>query len=161
MKKILLIVFALTAGCSANYHLRKAEKHIALAEAKGAKWKEDVKVDTIYRDTTIVVEGNSMDDTFGFVDHDTVTLTKEKIVTKLVIDCKAKTGSAKVECPDKIVKVPQKYYVNRRITRSIKTGLATWLVVGLCVFSGLLVFLICVTYYRLASRKTGTRPPTP
>ncbi len=127
------IFVILLFACGANHHVRKAEYHIAKAESKGAVWKQSERVDTVYRDTTIVVEGNSLDESFGFVDSDTVVIEKEKIVVKIVIDCKKKTANTNVNCPDKIVKVPQKYYINRRITRTLKTGLSNYQVGGFCL----------------------------
>jgi len=138
----LTVATAILYGCGANYHVRKAEYHIAKAEAKGAVWKQSERTDTVYRDTTIVVEGNSMDESFDFVDHDTVTIEKEKIVIKTVIDCKNKKANTSVDCPDRIVKVPQKYYVNRRITRTLKTGLSNVQVVGFCMFALFIGFTI-------------------
>lgn len=133
-KATLPVLFLIAiVGCGPNHHLRRAEYHIAKAESKGASWRESESVDTVYKDTTIFVAGSSLDSSFAFIDRDTVTIEKEKIVVKTIIDCKKKTANTKVDCPDKIVKVPQKYYVNRRITRTLKTGLSTWQVGGFCL----------------------------
>lgn len=143
IKNLYYCLIAITLlGCGANHHVRKAEYHIAKAESKGAVWKQSEKVDTIYRDTTIVVEGNSMDESFSFIERDTVTIEKEKIVVKTIVDCKKKTANTKVVCPDKIVKVPQKYYINRRITRTLKTGLSNWQIGGFCLMGVFIGFAL-------------------
>ena len=126
---ILIIAVTLLTGCSAAWHLKKAEKHILIAESKGAKWKDIIKTDTVVKDTTIFIEGSTLDDTFGFTgnEQDTVFIErKDGVKAKLSINSKAKKGSAKIECPDNIVNVPQKYYINRRITRTVKAGFTTW-----------------------------------
>ena len=66
------------------------------ALAKGAKLKESVRTetDTIYRDTTIYVAGETLDETFSFVDRDTVPgKSKEGVEGKLSIDSRKKTGA--------------------------------------------------------------------
>lgn len=153
MKRLLILAIPLIlSGCGANYHLRKMEYHELKALAKGAKLTERVKVetDTIVRDTTIYVGGETLDETFSFVDLDTVYLeSKEGVKAKLSIDSKKKTGSAEIDCPDNVVKIPQKYYVNRKfyINRRYETGLAWWQVIGLCIATGIST-LMAVDLYR-------------
>lgn len=135
--KFLPILLALFIyGCGANYHVRQAEKHILKAQAKGAVWKEIIKTDTIVKDTTIFIAGESLDESFDFDPGriDSVTIEKEKIITKVIVDCKNKKGSVAVDCPDRIVKVPQKYYVNRRITRTLKSGPSNFQVISGSIF---------------------------
>ena len=70
MKRLLIITLSLIlCSCGANYHLRRMEYHELKALAKGAKLKESVRTetDTIYRDTTIYVDGETLDETFSFV----------------------------------------------------------------------------------------------
>ena len=154
MKRLLIITLSLIlCSCGANYHLRRMEYHELKALAKGAKLKESVRTetDTIYRDTTIYVDGETLDETFSFVDRDTVYLeSKEGVKAKLSIDSRKKTGSAAIDCPEKIVKVPQKYYVNRKfyINRKYQAGLPLWKQIGLGIFFFLLGFMVCDLYHR-------------
>ena len=158
MKRILILTLSgILCSCGANYHLRRMEYHELKAIAKGAKLEEKVKVetDTIYRDTTIYLAGETLDETFSFVDRDTVYLeSKEGVKAKLSIDSRKKTGSAAIECPEKIVTVPQKYYVNRKfyINRNYETGLAWWQVIGLCIATGIAT-LMTADLYRKFRRK--------
>jgi major membrane immunogen (membrane-anchored lipoprotein) len=149
MKYSLIVVGLLLTACSASWHVRKAEKHIAIAESKGAKWFEKVKTDTIVKDTTIFIKGESLKDTFSINGADTIFITTEKIVTKLVVDCKNKKGSIDIKCPDNIVTVPQKYYVNRTITKSLKAGYSLFDLIGaglLGAFMGLVIWLLVMWY---------------
>ena len=144
MRNILIIIVAVVlSSSSAALHLNKAEKHIGIAIAKGAKLEDKIKTetDTIVKDTVIYIEGSTLDDSFSFVDHDTVFLeSKEGVKAKVTIDSKKKKGNAKIDCPDKEVKVPQKYYVNRtiRITRTLSAVYTLYHVVGFSIFGLLL-----------------------
>ena len=98
MKRLLIITLSLIlCGCGANHHLRKMEYHELKALAKGAKLKKRrTETDTIYRDTTIYVAGETLDETFSFVDRDTVYLeNKEGVKAKLSIDSRKKDRRAR------------------------------------------------------------------
>lgn len=154
MKRLLILILPIIlCGCGANYHLRMMEYHELKALAKGAKLTERVKVetDTIYKDTTIYVAGETLDETFSFIDRDTVYLeSKDGVKAKLSIDSRKKTGSAAIDCPEKIVKVPQKYYVNRKfyINRKYQAGLPLWRQIWLCISVFIFGFMLCDVYHR-------------
>ena len=149
MKRLLILTLSgILCSCGANYHLRRMEYHELKAIAKGAKLEEKVKVetDTIYRDTTIYLAGETLDETFSFSgdERDTVYLeSKEGVKAKISINSATKKGSAEIDCPGDTISVPQKYYVNHKyyVNRHYKTGLAFWQQIGLAIFFVLLGFM--------------------
>lgn len=100
MRYIVLIV--LLSSCGANYHLRKARKHIDKAIALGA----DIKRDTILvHDTTYIpkVQYDTVYENINY--HDTVRFESKRTIVKWKLDTVTKKLYLKVtEKPDTIVK---------------------------------------------------------
>jgi len=149
-----IICFSLS-GCGAAWHIKRAEKHIAKAEEKGAKWRNETRMDTVYKDTAVYIAGVEMDSSFdlsGSPTPDTIVITKDNIITKVVVNTvKGKAYVKTVKVPEtKYVRVP--VIVNRNITRTLKAGITNWQVVGLCSFFFVLAFMLGYMYPML-SRK--------
>lgn len=87
MNRLLIAILAtfLLLGCSttkrANKHLRKAKKHILMAESLGATW----QTDTVYKNIEVIVPKVKTDTIFRNRDvGDTVTITKDRLQIKYV-----------------------------------------------------------------------------
>lgn len=86
MRNTILIIIALILGsCSATNLLNRGKKLIARAEAKGATW----STDTVYKDVIVKVPELRVDTLVNFT-YDTITVTKDNIVTKVKIDRQTK-----------------------------------------------------------------------
>jgi hypothetical protein len=98
------------SGCSARWHLKRAQHHINKAEQKGAS----IDSDTVYVEKEVFVPEIKTDTVFESLPGDTVTIEKEKLTIKYV-----KLPGDKVYIEVKhnhdtvIVKVP--YQVNTNI----------------------------------------------
>lgn len=155
MKYILGIALLIgLSGCSAEWHLRKAKEHIIKAEAKGAQWERQIKVDTVKVDTAIYVEGAGFASEFDFTDHDTVFVEKDKFITKVVVKTKEKKVYIETKVPADTITVHVKVPCETEINNSLQAGFSAWQVVGIGIFSGLLVFIIYTAYNWLRGRKS-------
>lgn len=146
MKAIAYLVLSLTlASCGANYHLRKAEKHLLLAESKGAK----IKSDTVFKE--IEVERVRVDTVVNNVPlekllHDTITVVQKDQVVKIKYQEKEKKVYVKVNSTKpKYIRVPV------IVTKKISAGHSNWDMAILGWVALLIGFLIGVIY---KSRKT-------
>lgn len=117
MKGIWIAALMLCA-CSANWHSRRAERHLLKAEMKGA----EVKADTIYKIHVrpAINMHTTLKNTFI---KDTLIVEKDGATTRVVIQ-KCEDGIADVSidsrCPPDTLRVPQIIY------RTIKTGKTFW-----------------------------------
>jgi hypothetical protein len=99
-----LFIFLVLTGCSSSYHLKKAERQIKRAEAKGAKW----KIDTVFSTVSLKVQPLKVQFTpKPLIYKDTIYFEKEKVVTK-VFTKEGKTIYVETDCPERIIerKVP-------------------------------------------------------
>lgn len=147
------VIFALVAvlvSCGPVAKLRKAEKLIAEAEKKGAVWHVKTRTDTVFRVDTIRVAGDSLKTLVKYT-TDTIVVTKDKVVTKIKIT-PGKTVYVETKCPEKVVikKVP--HIVTNTVNKEIRAGLATWQVIGLCIFFLLLGFMANDLYRKFSKR---------
>lgn len=147
----ILSLSIILCSCGASWHIKRAENHIAKAEAMGVKWREQTKVDTVFMDIPDSDPGMEMDSTFdlsGSDKPDTVYITKENIVTKVVINTvKGKAYVKTIEKPTtKYIRVP--VTVHKTVTRTLRAGLALWQQIGLGIFFFLLGFMVCDLYHR-------------
>lgn len=102
-----LILLLILAGCGANYHLRRAEKHIRKAEQLGAKWHSD----TIYYRVPVITPEIAHDTTFLYKPSDTVVIKKDRLTVKYVavrdsvyIEGKCESDTVEVEVPVTVTK---------------------------------------------------------
>ena len=137
-----LLSASLLASCSsANRHLRQAEKHLKKAEQLGAK----VRVDTFYVDREIIVPDVKFDTVTAFKTlSDTITITKDNIITKIKVDTISKRVYVSVKCPPDTVRIRVPVTVTKEINAEFPWG---WLVLAFC--AGSILGL-------LASRKVGS-----
>jgi len=127
MRYIILLV--VLTSCGAGYHLRKAEKHIQKALAKGAT----IKLDTLFKTVPVKVPGIKAD--FGpTIVHEgsTVVLTKDSIITRIK-RMKGDTMFVESECPPRVVYQKVPYTVTQTIKAN--SGLPWW-VIPLCLCIG-------------------------
>lgn len=110
MKKILLLAI-LFYSCGPTHDLRKAQRLLDRAKAKGAK----VTADTIYRDRTLTIKGDSttiIQPVHHY--HDTtITLFQDRI--KVVQRWKHDTLIQKIDCPDTVIKWRERTAVVEKI----------------------------------------------
>lgn len=133
---IVVILPVFLASCSASNRLKRAERLIAKAEANGAVWSTKSKTDTVFRIDTVFVTGGRFDTLVKYT-TDTITVTKDKIVTKVKVS-PGKTIYVETKCPDKIVVKKVPYTVTHTITKTIKAGYS-WFQLLLAGLFGLVV----------------------
>jgi hypothetical protein len=100
MRYIVLIL--LLSSCGANYHLRKASKHIDKAIALGA----NIKRDTILVHDTTYIPKVEYDTVYEHINlYDTIRFESKRTIVKTVYDTLHKRVYQKViEKPDTIIK---------------------------------------------------------
>jgi hypothetical protein len=76
----LILFIILMTGCSARWHLKRAQHHINKAEQKGAS----IDSDTVYIEKEVFVPEIKTDTVFESQPGDTVTIEKEKLTIKYV-----------------------------------------------------------------------------
>jgi hypothetical protein len=104
MRNLLFLILAiLLTGCSANYHLKRAI-------AKGA----NVYIEK--RDTTIITKERLLRDTLVLNRVDSVIVTKDKVVVKLVRNHDTIRLSA--ICKSDTIKVP--YYIKTTVSQVVR-----------------------------------------
>jgi hypothetical protein len=106
-KYILLVIFAIVvslwlSGCGANYHVKRAEKHMQKARIKDP---EVSFVDTVYKTVVDTIESVSVDTSF-FYDVDTVLIEKDRLKLRYVkvdslvyLDAECDTLIREIEIP--------------------------------------------------------------
>lgn len=149
-----LIILLLLSSCSANWHLKRSEKHKMLAIAKGAT----VSRDTVFSDVEFFLPEDRIDtlvrvQTF----RDTIRIEKDRIVWKIKVNEVEKEvfvqGTVK---PDTIfIRVPT------IITDKIKTGISVLTVVQWSIFSALLGALALLIFYfwKIRGKKEVQKSP--
>lgn len=141
---ILIAVAVLTTSCGPTSKLRRAERLIAKAEAQGLKWKSD----TVWQTKTVIVPEIKFDTVLRDVNfRDTITVTKDRVVTKVKIDLKEKLIYVSTDCPPDTVKIKVPIVVNKEITAKGYTTLgliwrcAVSLLIGVVIGYILRIFL--------------------
>lgn len=77
---LFLCICLICCSCGANYHLRRAEKHLKKAELLGSSW----HVDTVYKEVPFYVDSVRVDSIFVAKVGDTVVIEKERLKLKYV-----------------------------------------------------------------------------
>jgi hypothetical protein len=129
----LVIALAVTlASCGPAAKLRRAERLIAEAEAQGAT----VTMDTIFVDKLVITAPTQFDTVLSVVGFgDTLTIEKEKIVTRIKVNTVTKEIFVETKCPPDTIKINVPYTVTRKI--SARDGYSMWQMIILA-----LVFLL-------------------
>jgi len=104
---ILVLFIMLMSGCSARWHLKRAQHHINKAEQKGAS----IDSDTVFIEKEVFVPEIKTDTVFESQPGDTVTIEKEKLTIKYVklpgdkvyIEGKVKSDTVIVKVPHQVV----------------------------------------------------------
>ena len=105
---LLLYILVLLSGCSAGYHLRRAEHHLKKAELKGAT----IKVDTVYLEKKIVVQEVKTDTVFHTKEGDTIYVSRDRLKIKYVklpgdsvfIEGKCEADTVEIKVPFTVTK---------------------------------------------------------
>lgn len=103
--QILILVVVFLVSCGPASKLKRAKKLIAKAESQGAIWTSD----TVYKAVEIPVPEIRIDTLIKQVNFsDTITIVKDKVVTKIRVDSALKTIYVRTEAkPDTIrIKIP-------------------------------------------------------
>lgn len=114
-----LTFILLLSSCGPAAMLKRAEKLIAKAESQGAK----VKIDTVFITKEIIVPETHFDTVLRQVNfRDTITIIKDKVITRVKINTVSKEIFVETKCPEKkeIVKVPY------TVVRKISAGYTLW-----------------------------------
>lgn len=143
MKYFIIILLILTS-CSPNYYLRKAERAIKKAEQRGSAWHSDT-VFKIMEVKTVRIQFDTIVKNVNFTD--TITLIKDKIVTKVKVNTVTKEVFVDVEVPADTIRVEVPVIVNK----SIKAGKGFWYY----AIRGLLLAILAFVAGYLLRAKTG------
>lgn len=143
MKYLILILFL--SSCNAGYHLKRAKKHLLIAESKGA----NIKQDTVFKDIKLSVPGIkvqfepkiiTMKDT---VYWETIVPGAEKPAKLKIIYRKDTTGNItaqpSLEIPDKKVEVKAPVVINQKITAKAGIG---WHWLLICYIAGIITWML-------------------
>ncbi len=134
-----LLLLLILSSCGPAYHLKKAKKHLLLAEAKGAK----ITTDTVYK-TIPVITKTHVYDTVVIRETltDTLVITNTKYSVKLKYDTITKKEYVQVICKQDtvFVKVPVKIEKEIKPGFQIPTGFWWVLIFFLIAYFGLKIF---------------------
>ena len=137
MKIKMLFIFIFLTGCTANHHLRQAEKHLKKAEILGAK----IKADTVFKNVEVIMPVVKIDTIIQRVTfRDTIELWKDRFHVKIKIDTVHKSVFVHGVCQADTVIVKVPVIVNNRIKSKIP-----WRGIAISTFIFLLLF---VTLFR-------------
>ncbi len=129
-----LIIAVLICACSPSWHLKQAERHLRKAEIKGAQ----VRVDTVYKTVTVVVPEMHFDTVLTVQNfRDTITLERDKILTKIKYDTITRRLYVQTICPPDTVKVT----VPVSVTKEIKTGFKWWWLIVAAIVGSLITVI--------------------
>lgn len=135
-KTLIIIILSILSGCGPSYHLKRMKYHERMAYAKGA----EIKLDTVYKYIPIITPERQIDTVHHYVNlTDTITVTKDRVVTKIKVNTEEKTVYVNTNCPsDTIYKE-----VPITITKNIeaKNGLPWWVYFALGL-SGLIILVL-------------------
>lgn len=109
-KALFPIILIILCSCNARYHLKRAERHIKIAESKGAVWGKD----TVFRTIEVFVPEIRVDSTIVIKAGDTVTIFKDRLQVKIK-RLKGDTVYVEGKCLPDTIKVETVSYVNNTI----------------------------------------------
>ena len=141
-----ILTVGLLVSCGPAYHLRKAKKHLGIAESLGAR----VHADTVYKELMVAIPEVRVDTVVRNVNfYDTIIVTKQGVVTKVKVDCDERTASISTICPEvvKYVKVPY------TITKSITAPINVWKYIVIGILGTLLPGLLYIGWRSKGRRK--------
>jgi hypothetical protein len=119
MKYLIAALALVIASCSPESKLRRASRLIRQAEASGIKWISD----TVFVPLTITVPAVTTDTVVQVQSwRDTITVVKDRLVTRVVVNPVEKTVYIASKCDSVVVirKVPH------TVTREIRVGDSWW-----------------------------------
>lgn len=112
MKIIWLILLISFTGCGPGFYLRKAERALKKAEQLGATTTSD----TVFILKEVIVPETHFDTVLRVVNfHDTITVEKDRIVTRVKINTVTKEIFVSTKCPEDTVKIKVPVNVYRTI----------------------------------------------
>jgi len=115
----ILISATLFLGCSAGWHLKRAEKHLKLAESKGAQ----VRVDTVYKTISVIVPEVHVDTLIKQVNfRDTIEFWQDRFHVRVKVDTITKSVYIEGKCESDTVRIE----VPISVAKEIKTGWPFW-----------------------------------
>lgn len=121
-----IILALLVSACGPSHYLKKAERALKKAEQLGA----DVSSDTVYVTREIITPKIEFDTVFRQVDfRDTITVEKEKVVTRVKINTITKEIFVSTECPSDTVRIQ----VPISVSREISAGYTLWELIILAI----------------------------
>lgn len=117
MRYLAIILFI--SSCGPAYHLKQAERHLRKAEIKGAQ----VRVDTVYKTIEVIRPETHFDTVFTVLNfRDTITLEKDRIITRIKFDTMTRQIYVNTICPPDTISIE----VPVSVTKEIKTGWPWW-----------------------------------
>lgn len=131
-----MVLFLITlSSCGPAGKLRRANRLIDQAVAAGAT----VKTDTIFVTKTVVVPETHFDTVLTKVNFtDTITVEKDKVVTKVKINTVTKEVFVSTKCPERIKEVKVPVQVFKTISAGYTKWRVTWMT-GLGFLLGLVI----------------------
>lgn len=119
-----LALWIILSSCGPASKLRRAKRLIASAETSGAT----VVSDTVFKEVPVYVKEMRIDTVVQRVDfRDTITVTKDRVVTRIKIDPVEKTVYVKTVCPPDTIKIKVPVVVNRTISAGYTGWRLTWM----------------------------------
>lgn len=138
-----LALWITISSCGPASKLRRAKRLIASAETSGAT----VVSDTVFKEVPVYVKEMRIDTVVQRVDfRDTITLTKDRVVTRIKIDPVQKTVYVKTVCPPDTINVKVPMVVNRTISAGYTKWHVVW-VVGLAVLIASILWFLIGTFF--------------
>lgn len=135
----IIVGLLLLASCSPESKLRRAKRLISQAEAAGLEWKSD----TVFQEVTITVPVVQFDTVVEVQSwHDTITVVKDRITTKVLVRPVTKEVYISSKCDSVIITKRVPYEVKREIQvgdrfwTNLKQGFL-WFLVGFAACWGL------------------------
>jgi hypothetical protein len=133
----MIILTVLLSSCSANYYLKRSQQ----LERKAVMLGAIIKHDTVYKERVIIMTEKSIDTVVRHVNfRDTVTVTKNRIVTKVKIDTIHHTVFVDTKCPADTIKIKVPITIVKHIETSGDVPWWIWAIVSALVF--LIIILI-------------------
>lgn len=116
--RYLFLIFLL-ASCSPKWHIKQAERHLRKAEINGA----NVRVDTVYKTISVIVPETRFDTVLSVQNfRDTITLEKDRIITRIKFDTLTKKLYVNTICPPDTLRIE----VPVTVTKEIESGVKWW-----------------------------------
>lgn len=146
MKAKFAILFCITSliflsGCSPAGKLKRANRLIEKAEQAGAKW----SVDTVFITKEVIVPERHIDTVLSYRNlTDTITVEKEKVITKVKFDIKTHTVYVHTDCPPDTLKIE----VPVTVTKEIKAGASTWDIIKICILVAVVSILLTRLFWK-------------